>query len=104
MRAFLALALLWAGCSTTRVVEVPAPPEAKPMVWVRGDVKNRAVTWSEELTLSRAIVAAQYTGLWDPHSISVVRGGTAYKINPRDLLKQLDDPFLEPGDVIVIER
>jgi hypothetical protein len=74
------------------------------MVWIQGEVKNRAVLWNEELTLSRALVAAQYTGLWDPHSISVVRDGTAYKINPRDLLKQLDDPILRPGDVVVIER
>jgi hypothetical protein len=73
-------------------------------VWVRGDVKNRAVPWDEELTLSRAIVAAEYTGLWDPHAISILRAGQSYKVNTRDLLKQRDDPVLQPGDVVVIER
>ena len=106
MRAvFLLLAIVLAGCTSSRPIQVVAPPpEQKPIVWVRGDVKNRAVPWDEELTLSRAIIAAQYTGLWDPHAISVVRAGQSYKVNPRDLLRQRDDPMLEPGDIVVIER
>lgn len=104
------LGLLWAfvlccGCAGDRIIQVAPPPaEQKPVVWIRGDVKNRAVPWDEELTLSRAIAAAEYTGLWDPHSILIVRGGETYKVKPRDLLRQRDDPTLAPGDVIVIER
>jgi len=107
MRAIplLLLAIVLAGCRSTPPIQIVAPPpEQKPMVWIRGDVKNRAVPWDEELTLSRAIIAAEFTGLWDPHAISIVRSGQSYKVNPRDLLKQRDDPALQPGDVVVIER
>ena len=99
---FVAIALI--GCKSTPIQIVTPPPEQQPVVWIRGDVKNRAVPWDEELTLSRAIVAAEYKGLWDPHAISVVRAGQSYKISPRDLLKQRDDPTLLPGDIVVIER
>jgi|SRR5688572_17595018 len=99
---FVAIALI--GCRSTPIQIVAPPPQQQPVVWIRGDVKNRAVPWDEELTLSRAIVAAEYKGLWDPHAISVLRAGQSYKINPRDLLRQRDDPMLQPGDVVVIER
>jgi hypothetical protein len=100
----LLVGLALAGC-VTRTTQVLAPPaEQKPVIWVRGDVKNRAVPWDEEMTLSRAIVAAQYTGFSDPHAISILRAGQTYKVSARDLLKQRDDPPLQPGDVVVIER
>jgi hypothetical protein len=101
----LLVALALAGCITRQTTQVVAPPaDQMAVVFVRGDVKNRAVPWNEEMTLSRAIVAAEYTGLWDPHAISIVRAGHTYKVNARDLLKQRDDPPLQPGDVVVIER
>jgi hypothetical protein len=107
MRGVLVLlvALALAGCITKQTIQLPAPSaDQMAVVFVRGDVKNRAVPWDEEMTLSRAIVAAQYTGLWDPHAISIVRAGHTYKVSARDLLKQRDDPPLQPGDVVVIER
>jgi hypothetical protein len=107
MRAAIvvSVALALVGCVTKQTVQMStAPSEQKPVVWVRGDVKNRAVTWDEELTLSRAIAAAEYKGLWDPHAISILRAGQTYKVDPRDLLRQRDDPILHPGDVVVIER
>src|SRR5688572_11623593 len=107
MRAALLLlvSLPLAGCITRQTTQVVAPPaEQRAVVWVRGDVKNRALPWDEEMTLSRAIVAAEYTGFSDPHAISILRAGQAYKISARDLLKQLDDPPLQPNDVVVIER
>lgn len=102
----LLLAGVMVGCKSTpiQVVAPPPPAEQRPVVWIRGDVKNGVVPWNEELTLSRAIVAAQYIGLLDPHAISVLRAGETYKVNPRDLLKLRDDPVLQPGDVVVIER
>lgn len=83
---------------------LPMPAAQQPVVWVRGDVKHFAVPWNEELTLARAIVAAEYTGLWDPRLITILRQGEAYKVRPRDLLAGRDDPPLEPGDTIVIDR
>ena len=106
MRAALVLlvALPLTGC-VTRTTQIAAPPaEQKPIIWVRGDVRNRAVPWDEEMTLSRAIVAAQYTGFSNPHAISILRAGQAYKVSARDLLRQRDDPPLQPGDIVVIER
>jgi len=100
----LLVCLTLVGC-VTRTTQIVAPPaEQKAVVWVRGDVKNRAVPWDEEMTLSRAIVAAEYTGFSDPHAISILRAGQTYKVNARDLLRQRDDPMLEPGDIVVIER
>ena|SRR5258705_2227504 len=100
------VALLCAGCANKAVrpqqVQPPGTPAA--MVWIRGDVKHDVVPWTEDLTLARAIVAAEYRGLGDPHMILVIRQGQTYRINPRELLKGRDDPPLEAGDVIVIER
>jgi hypothetical protein len=96
--------LALSGC-VTKTTQVVAPPAGQtPVIWVRGDVKNRAVPWDEEMTLSRAVVAAQYTGFSDPHAISILRAGQTYKVSARDLLRQRDDPALQPGDVVVIER
>jgi len=106
MRATLVLlvGLALTGC-VTRTTQVVAPPaEQTAVVWIRGEVKNRAVPWDEDMTLSRAIVAAEYTGFSDPHAISILRAGQTYKVNARDLLRQRDDPALQPGDVVVIER
>jgi hypothetical protein len=106
MRLALALALicLCGACSSPRVQPVALPQEQKPMVWIRGDVKNPAIPWTEELTLARAIIAAEYKGLRDPHRIYITRQGETYHVNPRNLLRGREDPSLEPGDLIVIER
>jgi hypothetical protein len=85
-------------------IPAPPPPAQQPVVWIRGDVKNPAVLWSEQLTLARAIVAADYKGLWNPRMITVIRQGQSYRIHPRDLLQGREDPTLEPGDTIIIER
>ena len=72
-------------------------------VFVRGDVRNPVIPWSEELTLARAILAAEYVGRWDPHSINVVRGNRSKRFSPSRLLSG-EDMDLEPGDVIEIRR
>jgi hypothetical protein len=74
------------------------------VVWIRGEVKNSVLPWTEEMTVARAIVAADYRGIGDPYSILLIRQGQTRKINPRDLVKGRDDLPLEPGDMIVIER
>jgi hypothetical protein len=100
----LLLTALCAGCSGPRVQVIQPPPTQQPLVWIRGDVKNPAVPWNDQLTLARAIVAAEYKGLWDPHVIMIIRQGQTYRVKPRDLLSGRDDPALEPGDTVVIER
>jgi len=76
-----------------------------PVVSFRGDVKKPTVPWEEELTLGKALLTAEYTGLWDPHTISIIRQGKIYRINPRQLLSGvMEDPVLEPGDIVEVHR
>src|SRR5688572_26675809 len=108
MRAVLSLGFaLLCGCSSPRqqVPNAPAPvAEQRPTVFVRGDVKHPAIPWTEDLTVARAIVAAEYHALFDPLRIAVIRQGRTYEIKPRDLLRGREDFPLEPGDLVVIER
>ena len=106
MRPAFALALiLVCGCTSPRQQPQIVPPVAgqRPTVFVRGDVRYPAIPWTEDLSVARAILAAEYNALFDPQRIFVVRQGQSYEINPRDLLRG-DDFALEPGDLIVIER
>jgi hypothetical protein len=78
-------------------------PQA-PTVLVRGEVKKPLVPWTENLTLARAIVAAEYTGFFDPREIRLLRKGETLKVNPRRLLRGADDVPLEPGDIVELRR
>ena len=69
-----------------------------------GDVRNRSVEWVEELTLTQAIVAAEYIHARDPSSITITRQGRKYEVSPKRLLKGQEDPYLEPGDVVELHR
>ena len=75
-----------------------------PTVLVRGDVRKAIIPWSDELTLSRALVAAEYRGITTPREIIVLRQGQPHHVNPKQLLNGAEDPVLEPGDVIEIVR
>ena len=77
---------------------------ATPSVSFVGDVQNRVVAWHEDLSLSKAIVAAGYLGRTDPRVIAVVRQGQRHEIDPKGLLRGADDPLLEAGDVVEIRR
>ena len=81
----------------------PQMQTGQPAVFVRGDVRNPVVPWSEELTLARAILAAEYVGRTDPHSINVLRGGKSKRFSTLRLLAG-EDMDLEPGDVVEIRR
>jgi hypothetical protein len=70
-------------------------------VQVRGNVKNPTIPWTEGLTVSKAIIAAEYQGAHDPESIVVMRNGIGTEIKAADLLKGQDEP-LQPGDLIEI--
>jgi hypothetical protein len=78
-------------------------PQA-PSVLVRGEVKKPLVPWTEDLTLARAIVAAEYTGSFDPREILLIRKGETLKFNPRRLLRGADDVPLAPGDIVELRR
>ena len=77
--------------------------QAQMVVHVRGDVRNRIIPWTEELTLARALVAADYIGRWDPLSVTITRGRKTTRFSASRLLGG-DDMLLEPGDVIDIHR
>src|SRR5207245_4285627 len=72
-----------------------------PNVTVIGPVRYSTIPWDEELTVAKAIVAADYMAVFDPHQIIVVRNGRGTRIDPKQLLKGKDFP-LQPGDVIQI--
>jgi len=115
---FLLLAVVLTGCVTkgtarreaekamiaTQQSAMAAQANQEPAVWFRGDVRNQRVPWTEGLTLAEALVAAQYTGNWDPHRITLTRQGEVFTINPRRLLRGQDNPELEPGDLIDVRH
>ena len=68
-------------------------------ITVLGPVSSPIVTWSNELTLAKAIVAAGYNGQTDPKEILVHRNGQSIFVDPQKLLSGEDVP-LQPGDVI----
>ena len=68
-------------------------------VTVHGAVKNPVVPWTQDLTVARAIIAADYYGSGDPREIIMVRQGIATRIDPNKLLTG-DDPLVQPGDIL----
>ena len=76
----------------------------EPAVWFRGPVRHPRVPWTEELTLARALATAEYTGTFDPRTIKVIRKGQTYPIDVKRLLRGLEDPPLEAGDLIELSR
>ncbi len=73
-----------------------------PVVTINGAVKNRTVPWTEELSLVKALVAAEYVGAPEIFSITVTRGGKDIPVSPQRLLSGNIDPLLEAGDVITL--
>jgi hypothetical protein len=78
-------------------------PAGSLQVTVVGDVTNSTVTWTPDMSLTKAIVAAGYTGATDPSSIVIVRNGRGIQVEPDKLLNGEDVP-LQPQDVIAIHR
>jgi hypothetical protein len=73
-------------------------------VWFRGDIRNPRVAWIEGLTLSQALLTAQYTWNSDPRLITVTRNGEVYQVSAKLLLRGEDDPLLEPGDIVEVRH
>jgi|GEM_PF-2383251 hypothetical protein len=92
----------WSGPAAAPTGVNPAEPPR--VVFFRGPVRKWVIPWTEELTLSKAILEAEYTGLWDPYRITVTRKGQVFEIKPKRLLQGLDDLPLEPGDIVELQR
>src|SRR5206468_795357 len=73
-------------------------------VSIRGEVRNRTIPWTIDLTLARAYLLADYYGFLAPREIVVIRKGVTHPINLEQFLRGLDDPALEPGDIVNIRR
>jgi hypothetical protein len=73
----------------------------EPFVRIDGPVRNPTLPWAEDLTLTKAIIAAEYVPAGTPTSIIVVRNGQGTQIEPNVLLQGKDIPLL-PGDVVQI--
>ncbi|HXR06441.1 MAG TPA: hypothetical protein VN765_03865 [Candidatus Acidoferrum sp.] len=79
-----------------------AQSRAKPqIVAVKGQVRNPVIPWTEDLTLAKAIVAAEYTGYLNPRLIRLFHDGQTTDIKPSALLMGQDMP-VAPGDTIEI--
>jgi hypothetical protein len=71
-------------------------------VWVVGNVRTSVLPWTAELTLAKAIAAADYQGTQDPNTFVLQRNGRAPQyVSLKQILDGYDTP-LEPGDRIEI--
>src|SRR5262249_55252724 len=68
-----------------------------------GEVRNPVIPWTEDMTLSKASVGAEYYGRRDPAEIILVRAGQGMRIDPKQLLNSQDIP-LKAGDVIQLRN
>ena len=75
--------------------------QSRNSVTIIGQVRNPLVPWTEDLTLAKALIAADYYAKGDPRHIVIVRKGQASKVDPKQLLAGEDVP-LEAGDVVNI--
>jgi hypothetical protein len=74
-----------------------------PTVTVIGEVRNSLVRWTADLTLAKAVIAADYYGATDPVDIIVQRDGKEVRYDPQKLLSG-EDVQLEPNDVIQLKH
>jgi hypothetical protein len=72
-----------------------------PIVTVTGPVRNSIIPWTEELTLTAAYTAAEYTGYIRPRLIRVTRGGETVEYKFSALLNG-EDLSLQAGDTIQV--
>lgn len=95
------------GCKSTRTSHPPVftdlngDDEVLPQsIIVKGNVVHPVLPWTEELTVARAIVQADYVGSRDPLTISIRRKGERMFVDPARLVMGMIDPWLEPGDIV----
>ena len=66
-----------------------------------GPVQTPIIPWSEDLTLSKALVQARYTSRKDPSMILIQRKEEKIPVDPQKLLEGEDVP-VQPGDIIAL--
>ncbi|HVV73696.1 MAG TPA: hypothetical protein VHI52_19685 [Verrucomicrobiae bacterium] len=74
-----------------------------PTVTFIGEVRNNLIPWTADLTLAKALVAAQYYGATDPGVLIVTRDNQPTRVDPKQLLNG-NDMLLLPGDVVEIRH
>jgi len=74
-----------------------------PTVTILGEVRNAQIRWTADLTLAKAVIAADYYGRIDPTEIVIQREGKEIRCDPKKLLSG-EDVQLEPNDVITMAR
>jgi hypothetical protein len=74
-----------------------------PSVTIVGEVRNAIIPWTADMTLSKALVTADYRGAADPTEILIEREGKATSYDPKKLLTGEDVP-LQANDVVEIRR
>ncbi len=78
------------------------PQGRGPTITMMGEVKNKLLPWTIGLTLTQAIVAAEYYGARDPIEILLIRNGEQIQIDPKRLLSGEDIP-LQPRDIVALK-
>ncbi len=73
-----------------------------PGVTFVGPVRNTFIPWTMDLTLAKAIVAADWFGRGDPTEIILMRDGQQTQLDPKKLLEGDDIP-LQPRDVVELK-
>jgi hypothetical protein len=61
------------------------------------------VPWTEDLTLAKALMAAEYQSRRNPRQIIILRGGQTIPVDPNLLLNGEDVP-LQAGDRVEIRE
>lgn len=72
-----------------------------PLVTVTGAVRHPKIDWTPDLTLARALVAAEYVGARDPQAFILRRGAEEARITLKELLAG-EDWDLQAGDRIEV--
>ena len=71
-------------------------------VWVVGNVRTPIIPWTADLTLAKAIMAANYVGATDPKMFVMLRNGQAPQYVSLQQILNGFDTSLEPGDKIEV--
>lgn len=73
-------------------------------VGIVGHTRQRVVSWEEGMTVASALVEAEYLGARNPREIYINRRGVIIPVNVRKLLRNLDNPLLQAGDILEIRE
>ena len=101
-----AVALVSVGCESSRSLGPPVASNSADAeyvaqsVIVKGNVLHPVLPWTDDLTVARAIVQADYIGQRNPITISIQRQGERLFVDPARLMLGIIDPWLEAGDIL----